>query len=171
MPAVAGKVATVDMGKLYNAYAKTKEIKDQSVKDAGKIREQNEVKVKAIQKIADEMKKLQAKMSDPTLAPDKKADMQKQLEFIARQGNMAEQRRQIWVGQRNRAINENYVAEMKKLLAEIRAKVADYAKSNDITTVYEKSAMATSGTKILVFSKDKYDITTDLLEIINKEEE
>lgn len=156
------------MGKLFSEYKKAQVIKEQLQADTEKVKKLDKKRAEAIQKIADQMKQLQAKAADPTLAPDRKAEFQRQLEFTAKQGNLAAKRRQVWQGQRMRAIQENYVTEVTKVLSQIREKVAAYAKANGITAIYDKSAVATSGTNVLLFAKDKFDITADLLATLNE---
>lgn len=167
MSSALANVATVDMGKLFKEYDQTKEVQKRLEADTEVIRDQDEKKAKVIQQLADQMKKIQDKAAEPSATPADKEKYQRQIQYIVKQGNAAEKRRQIWRGQRMRAIQENYVTEVKKLLSQIRDKVSAYAKEKGITKIYDKSARGTAQTKILLFSKDKFDITSDLLKTLN----
>ena len=57
---------------------------------------------------------------------------------------------------------------MKKILAQIQDRVEEYARDNDIDMIFDGSARGTTQTHFLLFSQDKLDITSELLEGLNK---
>lgn len=163
-----GKVSVVDMKKLFDEYYKTKTAQEKVKKDQAVVAAENAKRVKTIQEIADEIKKLDAQIKDAAVAPQKKEQLKQDVKLKVNQGNAAEQRRREWLANQNQMINESIVAEMKKILAQIQDRVEQYARDNDIDMIFDSSARGTTQTHFLLFSVDKLDITSELLADLNK---
>ncbi|MFT5632363.1 MAG: Skp family chaperone for outer membrane protein [Rubritalea sp.] len=162
-------VASIDMKKLFDEYHLTKGAQDKVKQDQAEIGKENNIKLADIRKVADKIEELSKMINDGTTAPKLKEEHIAERKRQANKGNALENRRREWVKTRNKAINENIVTEMRKILARIQDKVEDYARDNDVDMIFDKSARGTTQTHFLVFSKDQFDITSALLETLNKD--
>lgn len=161
-------VVTVDMKKLFDEYHLTK-VAQETVKGyQAEIAKENNEKLAEIRQIADEIAELSKLIDDGSVAPKLKEGHVRKRAELANKGNALENNRREWLDRRNRAINENIVSEMQKILAQIQDKVEAYARNNDVDMVLDMSARGTTQTKFLIFSKDQYDITQELLTTLNE---
>jgi outer membrane protein len=162
-------VASVDMKKLFDEYHLTKGAQDKVKQDQAEIAKKNNIKLADIRKVADKIEELSKMINDGTIAPKLKEKHIAERKLQANKGNALENRRREWLSTRNKAINENIVTEMRKILAQIQDKVEVFARDNDVDMIFDKSARGTTQTHFLIFSKDQFDITSALLETLNKD--
>lgn len=161
-------VATVDMKKLFDEYHLTKGAQAKVKDNQAEIAKENNEKLAEIRKIADKIGDLSKKIDDGSIAPKLKEQHVRERTLLANKGNALENNRREWLNRRNKAINENIVTEMRKILAQIQDKVEAYARNNDVDMILDKSARGTTQTQFLTFSKDQFDITAALLETLNE---
>ncbi len=162
-------VATVDMKKLFDEYYLTKSAQEQVKAEQAVIAKENNEKLKDINKIADEIKNLSKQIADPIVSQKQKDKLIRQRQLAANRGNALENNRREWLRRRNKAINENIVSEMRKILDQINAKVAEYARDNDVDMIFDKTSRGSTQTFFLCFSKDKFDVTATLLQTLNQQ--
>jgi outer membrane protein len=162
-------VASVDMKKLFDEYHLTKGAQDKVKQDQAEIAKKNNIKLADIRKVADKIEELSKMINDGTIAPKLKEKHIAERKLQANKGNALENRRREWLSTRNKAINENIVTDMRKILAQIQDKVEVFARDNDVDMIFDKSARGTTQTHFLIFSKDQFDITSALLETLNKD--
>ncbi len=161
-------VATVDMKKLFDEYHLTKGAQGKVKENQAEIAKENNEKLAEIRDIAKKIEDLSKLIDDGSIAPKLKEQHVRDRTLQANKGNALENNRREWLNRRNKAINENIVTEMRKILAQIQDKVEAYARDNDVDMIFDKSARGTTQTHFLIFSKDQYDITGSLLETLNK---
>lgn len=164
-------VATVDMKKLFDEYHLTKGAQEKVKENQAEIAKENNEKLAEIRKIADKIAELSKLVDDGAIAPKLKEKHVRERTLQANKGNALENNRREWLNRRNKAINENIVTEMRKILAQIQDKVEAYARDNDVDMIFDKSARGTTQTRFLTFSKDQFDITAALLDTLNKGKE
>lgn len=162
-------VATVDMKKLFDEYHLTKGAQGKVKENQAEIAKENNEKLAEIRAIAKKIEDLSKLIEDGSIAPKLKEQHMRDRTLQANKGNALENNRREWLNRRNKAINENIVTEMRKILAQIQDKVEAYARDNDVDMIFDKSARGTTQTHFLIFSKDQFDITGSLLETLNKE--
>jgi Skp family chaperone for outer membrane proteins len=162
-------VATVDMKKLFDEYHLTKAAQELVKENQVEIKKEDNEKLAEVNKIVKQIEELTKKIDDGSIAPKLKEEHVRERALLANKGNALENNRRNWLNRRNKAINENIVTEMKKILAQIQDKVEAYARDNDVDMIFDTSARGTTQTLFLIFSKDQYDITQTLLETLNKD--
>lgn len=165
--AEAKSIATVDMKKLFDEYHLTKGAQKKVKENQATIAKENNQKLAEIRKIADKLDSLSKLIDDGSIAPKLKEKHVRERKMQASRGNALEHNRREWLQRRNKAINENIVTEMRKILAQIQDKVEVYARDNDVDLILDKSARGTTQTHFLIFAKDKFDITAPLLKTLN----
>lgn len=163
------KVATVDMQKLFNEYHLTKTTQENVKVDQAKIQKENSERLKKIRTLQEEIEKLSKQMNDATVSDKKRVELERQIKIKVSEGNAADNERRQWLTRRNKALNENILGEMRSILNEIKEKVEAYARENDFDIVLDKSARSANQVETFVFIKDKFDITAQLLEGLNKD--
>ncbi len=160
-------VATVDMKKLFDEYHLTKVAQEQVKTLQAEIAKENNEKLAEVRVIAEKIDELSKLIDDGSVAPKAKEEHVRQRSLEANKGNALENNRREWLDRRNRAINENIVSEMKKILDQIQDQVEEYARKNDVDFILDKSARGATQTLVVAFSKDQFDVTAELLTTLN----
>ncbi|GAA5494975.1 hypothetical protein Rhal01_01144 [Rubritalea halochordaticola] len=162
------KIATVDMQKLFNEYHLTQTTQEKVKVDQARIQQENGERLKKIRDLQSKIENLSKQKQDPTVSDKKRVELEREIQMRVSEGNAADNERRQWLARRNKALNENIVAEMRSILGEIREKVEAHARENDFDLVLDKSARSANQVETFVFVKDKFDITAQLLETLNK---
>jgi outer membrane protein len=159
------KVATIDLGKAFDNYYKTRE-------DAAHLKEkeaeaQKEVSDKNTdyQHVGDEVQKLEQESKDPTLSPEARAERDKA--FRQRGADLTAQGHalQAFVNERKSELQDEYVRRRKEVVEAISKVINEYAAAQGYDLVLDKSsASAASSVPLVLFSSNKLvDITADII--------
>jgi Skp family chaperone for outer membrane proteins len=167
-PAFAdGKIATIDLRKVFDGYWKTKEA-DSSLKDTAADMDKEYKNLADDWKTAnDEYKKLSASAGDQAVSADerdrrKKAADAKLLAIRESEQNIDSFRRQSAA-----KLDEQKRRMRDKILAEIQNAVNAKAKSAAYTFVLDSAAESANATPVVVFNAGENDITDDILAQLN----
>jgi Skp family chaperone for outer membrane proteins len=159
------KVATVDLGKAFDAYYKTKEdqqhLKDKELEAQKEIQDKNA----AYQQISDEVAKLDAESKDPTLSPEARQEKAKARDQRGGDLNAAGRALQEFADERKKELQDEFIRRRKEVVDELTAVINTYSTGQGYDLVLDKtSAAATSGVPIVLFSSSKLtDITTQVI--------
>ena len=69
---------------------------------------------------------------------------------------------------RERQLQEQALRMREGIVKEITDVVMDKVKSNNLDLVFDKSGMSLNGVPILMFSRDNFDFTSDVVAVLNK---
>jgi outer membrane protein len=162
------KVGTVDMNRAFKEYNKTKdsEKKINEAKDAAK--KEYDDRAENYKKALDEINKLNQQLDSPALSADKKTSMAKDrddkianIKNMEREINEFRQTRERQLQEQAMRMRENIVKEITDVIME-RVKNANY------DLVLDKTGPSMNGVNVVLYSKDNYDFTTDVITALNK---
>src|SRR6266404_3243357 len=162
------KVGTVDMNRAFKEYNKTKdsEKKINEAKDAAK--KEYDDRAENYKKALDEINKLNQQLDAPALSADAKT--QKAKERDDKIANIKNMEREIneFRQTRERQLQEQALRMREGIVKEISDVVNEKVKANSMDLVFDKSGMSLNGVPILLFAKDNYDFTNDVVAVLNK---
>ena len=159
------KVATVDLGKAFDAYYKTKEdaqhLKEKELAAQKEIQDKNT----AYQQISDEVQKLDQESKDPTLSAEARTEKGKARDQRGSDLNAAGRALQEFADERKKELQDEFIRRRKEVVDELTKVINDYSTAQGYDLVLDKtSAAATSGVPIVLFSSSKLtDITSDVI--------
>jgi outer membrane protein len=162
------KVGTVDMNKAFKEYNKTKdsEKKINEAKDAAK--KEYDDRAENYKKALDEINKLNQQLDSPALSADKKTSMAKERdEKIANIKNM-EREINEFRQTRERQLQEQAMRMRENIVKEITDVIMERVKSNSYDLVFDKTGPSMNGVNVVLYAKDSYDFTTDVITALNK---
>ncbi len=162
------KIATVDMQELFQQYYRTNEAQKQINVERARIQKDNNERLARIREIETTITSLRAQIDDPTSADSLKQSRFKDLQAQQQDAISLDRERREFLQRRNQALNEKMVQRMRGILEEIRALVVEQARKDDYDFVFDKSGLSTSQVPVLLYSKDATDITSLLLENLNR---
>src|SRR6266850_4470712 len=162
------KVGTVDMNRAFKEFNKTKdsEKKINEAKDAAK--KEYDDRAENYKKALDEINKLNQQLDAPALSADAKT--QKAKERDDKIANIKNMEREIneFRQTRERQLQEQALRMREGIVKEISDVVNEKVKANSMDLVFDKSGMSLNGVPILLFAKDNYDFTNDVVAVLNK---
>lgn len=162
------KIGTVDMNRAFKEYGKTKEAESKinSARDAAK--KEFDDRADAYKKALEEVNNLNKQLDAPALSADAKT--QKAKERDDKINNIKNMEREIneFRQTRERQLQEQALRMREGIVKEITEIVMDRVKSQNMDLVFDKSGMSLNGVPLVMYARDNYDFTTDVIATLNK---
>ena len=112
----------------------------------------------------DDLKLMRKQIDDPSLSAKRKQELYKSFRLRTQEGVSLSRDHREYLQRSQTALNEKMMMKMRQLLKEIRKLVADHAREENVSYVFDRSGRSTSQVPILLFAKDASDLTPDLLD-------
>src|SRR2546430_8775433 len=162
------KIGTVDMQRAFKEYSKTKdaEAKINDAKNAAK--KEYDDRAESYKKALDEINTLNKQLDAPALSADAKA--QKAKERDDKIANIKNMEREIneFRQTRERQLQEQAMRMREGIVKEITDIVMEKVKANNMDLVFDKYGMSLNGVPLVMYSRDNYDFTNDVIATLNK---
>ncbi|MEY2491475.1 MAG: outer membrane protein [Verrucomicrobiota bacterium] len=162
------KVGTVDMNRAFKEYSKTKdaESKINSARDAAK--KEFDDRADAYKKALEEVNNLNKQLDAPALSADAKT--QKAKERDDKINNIKNMEREIneFRQTRERQLQEQALRMREGIVKEITDIVMDRVKTQNMDLVFDKSGMSLNGVPLVMYARENYDFTNDVVAALNK---
>ena len=156
------------MNRAFKEYNKTKdaEAKINEAKNAAK--KEYDDRAEAYKKSLDEINKLNQQLDAPALSADAKTAKAKERdEKISSIKNM-EREINEFRQTRERQLQEQALRMREGIVKEITEVVMDKVKTNNLDLVFDKSGMSLNGVPLVMFSRENFDFTNDIVTVLNK---
>ncbi len=162
------KIGTVDMNRAFKEYNKTKdaEAKINEAKNAAK--KEYDERAEAYKKALDEINKLNQQLDAPALSADAKTAKAKERDEKISSIKTMEREINEFRQTRERQLQEQALRMREGIVKEITDVVMDKVKANTLDLVLDKSGMSLNGVPLVMYSRDNYDFTTDVVAVLNK---
>ena len=162
------KIGTIDMNRAFKEYNKTKdaEAKINEAKTAAK--KEYDERADSYKKALDEINNLNKQLDSSALSADAKTKLAKDRDDkIANIKNM-ERKINEFRQTRERQLQEQALRMREGIVKEITDVVMDKVKTNSLDLVFDKSGMSLNGVPLVMYSRDNYDFTNDVVTVLNK---
>ena len=162
------KIGTVDMNRAFKEYNKTKdaEAKINEAKNAAK--KEYDDRADAYKKALDEINKLNQQLDAPALSADAKTAKAKERDEKISSIKTMEREINEFRQTRERQLQEQALRMREGIVKEISDVVMEKVKTNNLDLVLDKSGMSLNGVPLVMYSRDNYDFTTDVVSVLNK---
>ena len=162
------KVGTVDMKKVFESYYKTKDAEARINEARNAAKKELEDRMDAYKKGTEDVQKLNEEIQRPELSKEAKETKSKQRdEKIAELKTMEREVREFQAT-REKQLQEQSVRMRGGIVDEINKVVADRVKADNYDLVFDKSGPSLNGVPVVLFAKDAYDFTNDVITALNK---
>ncbi|MBO4795955.1 MAG: OmpH family outer membrane protein [Verrucomicrobia bacterium] len=161
------KIATINLRKVFDGYFKTKQA-DIQIKelaagyDAESKKYQDEYK-----KLTDDYSVAYAKIDDPTITEEVKAQRRAAAEDLRVEIKKMETMITQFERSARTALSEQQRRYRKNIMEEITELVAKRAKSEQYSMVFDVGADSADRSRILLYTDGQYDLTEDILKQLN----
>jgi len=162
------KIGTINMDRAFKEYSKTKEAekKVNDAKDAAK--KEFDDRTDSYKKALEEVNNLNKQLESTALSADKKTQLAKDRDDkINNIKNMEREINEFRVTRENQ-LREQALRMRDGIVKEIMDVVNDKVKSLNMDLVFDKSGLSVNGVPSLLYSRDSYDFTNDVVAALNK---
>jgi len=162
------KIGTVDMNRAFKEYGKTKEA-EKKINDArDSAKKEFDDRADQYKKALEEVNNLNKQLDAPALSADAKT--QKAKERDDKINNIKNMEREIneFRQTRERQLQEQALRMREGIVKEITDIVMDRVKTQSMDLVFDKSGMSLNGVPLVMYSRDNYDFTNDVIATLNK---
>jgi outer membrane protein len=166
--AQALKIGTIDMNRAFKEYNKTKdaEVKINEAKNAAK--KEYDDRADSYKKALDEINKLNQQLDAPALSADAKTAKAKERDEKISSIKTMEREINEFRQTRERQLQEQALRMREGIVKEISDVVMDKVKTNNFDMVFDKSGMSLNGVPIVMYARDNFDFTNDVVAVLNK---
>jgi outer membrane protein len=162
------KIGTINMDRAFKEYSKTKEAekKVNDAKDAAK--KEFDDRTDAYKKALEEVNNLNKQLESTALSADKKTQLAKDRDDkINNIKNMEREINEFRVTRENQ-LREQALRMRDGIVKEIMDVVNDKVKTLNMDLVFDKSGLSVNGVPAVLYSRDSYDFTNDVVAALNK---
>jgi outer membrane protein len=162
------RIGTVDMKKVFESYYKTKDAEAKINEARNNAKKELEERMDTAKKLLEEVKKLDEDAARPELS--KEAKDQKAKIRGEKAGDLQTMDREIreFQSSREKQLQEQSVRMRGGIVDEINKVVGDKVKADGYDIVFDRSGPSLNGVPILLYAKDSYDFTPDVITALNK---
>ena len=165
-----GKIATIDLQKVFDGYWKTKQISDNLQSQGKDYQENREKLIQQYQAINGEYSKLRASVDESALSKSERDKRVKQADAKLLEVRRVEKDITDYDNTTRTKIAETQARMKDNIIREIREKIGQLAKKKGLSMVFDTAAEARSETPILLYNDGSNDLTTEVLSLLNAKE-
>ena len=162
------KVGTIDMKAVFDGYYKTKEAEAKINEARTQAKKELDERIDIFNKAQEEARKLNDEANKPELSEKAKAEKSKALNEKLQALGTLQREVQEFQQTRERQLSEQSVRSRNALLEDLNKVIADKVKAAAYDLVLDKSGQSLNAVGILVYSKDSFDFTNDVIAEVNK---
>ncbi len=162
------KIGTIDMNEAFKQYSKTKEAEAKINEAKNAAKKEYDDRAESYKKALDDINKINQQLDGNALSADAKT--QKAKERDEKIANIKNMEREIneFRQTRERQLQEQAVRMRDGIVKEITDIVMEKVKANNMDLVFDKSGMSLNGVPIIMYARENYDFTNDVITVLNK---
>ena len=165
----APKILVVDLGSLFDSHYKTEEQGAKLRADEAKAQEELDRLNKEGNAMVEKYKELAASADNPMLAPEAKSKAQADAQKVLTDIRAKQTEVQTFQQNTRNSLQQRMKAFHDLMLAEISKVAVDIAKGKGCNLLIDKSGLTLNGVSSIVYADPEYDITPEVLKVINKD--
>jgi Skp family chaperone for outer membrane proteins len=162
------KVGTIDMKLVFDSYSKTKDAEAKINQSREQAKKELDERLAVFTKAQEEARKLNDEANKPELTEKAKAEKAKVLNEKLQALGTLQREVQEFQQTRERQLSEQSVRSRNALLEDINKVIADKVKAAGYDLVIDKSGQSLNAVGVLIYAKDSFDFTAEIVSEINK---
>lgn len=162
------KVGTIDMKLVFDSYSKTKDAEAKINQSREQAKKELDERLAVFTKAQEEARKLNDEANKPELTEKAKAEKAKVLNEKLQALGTLQREVQEFQQTRERQLSEQSVRSRNALLEDINKVIADKVKAAGYDLVIDKSGQSLNAVGVLIYAKDSFDFTAEIVAEINK---
>lgn len=162
------KLGTVDMNRIFAEYYKTKEAETKLNEARNAAKAEFDERLETLKKGMESINSLNAELEKPELSPEKKDQLTKDRDAKVNEARNLDREIAEFRSTRERQLQEQFVRMRKDIVEDILKTIADKVKSDGYDLVLDKSGQSIGQVPVVIFARDTYDFSNDIIATLNK---
>jgi Skp family chaperone for outer membrane proteins len=162
------KIGTLDMKLVFDSYYKTKEAEAKINEARNQAKKELDERLETFNKAQADARKLNEEANKPELTEKAKAEKAKVLNEKLQALGTLQREIQEFQQTRERQLSEQSVRSRNSLVEEINKVIGDKVKAAGYDIVLDKSGQSLNAVGVVIFSRDSFDFTNDVVTELNK---
>jgi outer membrane protein len=165
-----GKIATIDLQKVFDGYWKTKQISDNLQSQGKDYQTHREKLIQQYQAVNEEYRKLRESATEGAISNSEREKRAKEADTKLAEVRGVEKNINEYDATTRSQIAETQARMKKNIVRDIREKIAQIAKKDGLSMVIDTAAEARTETPIILYSDGSNDLTDKVLSLLNAKE-
>ncbi len=161
------KIGTVDMKKIFENYYKTKDAEAVMNDERAKIKRDLDERTEKRKLLEADITKLNEELKKPELSGAKKETTAKDREKKIADWQEMMKDLQSFTKEQDEKLGAKTLNIRNGIVSDIKAVVLDKTKSDGYDLVFDTSGLSSNGVPVIMYAKDSYDFTKDIIEKLN----
>ena len=162
------KIGTVDMKKVFESYYKTKDAEAKINEARNNAKKELEDRLDIQKKAMEEVQKMNTEIENPALSKEAKETKTKARDEKIAELRTMDRENSEFRANREKQLQEQSVRMRAGIVEEIDKIVQAKVKADSYDLVFDKSGPSLNGVPILLYSREAYEFTTDVVTALNK---
>ena len=162
------KVGMVDMERIFKEHPRTKEAEVKFNESKTAVKKEFDEKADAYKKALDDVNRIKMQLDAPTLSAEAKAAKAKEREDKISGIQTMERDINLFRQTREQDFQQQVQKVRDEILKEITEVIMERVKAKDLDYVFDKSGTSTNGLSPILYSRENYDFTGEVIAALNK---
>lgn len=161
------KIGTVDMKKIFESYYKTKDAEAVMNEDRAKVKRDMDERTEKRKLLEADITKLREDLKKPELGGAKKDSVSKDIEKKIGEWQEMTKDFQAYAKEQEERVGAKTLNIRNGIVSDIKAVVNEKIKSDSYDLVFDTSGLSSNGVPVIMYAKDSYDFTKEIVEKLN----
>lgn len=162
------KIGTVDMNKVFSDYSKTKDAQAKYSLAEKAANDDLNTRVEALKRSMQEISALNSDLEKTDLAQDARAAKLKDREAKVAAARTLDREIADFRTAKQKGLQDQFLKMRKDIVDDIMKTMNDLAKAKGFDLVFDKSGLSAGAIPVVLFSRDEYDFSSEVLDTLNK---
>lgn len=162
------KIGTVDMNKVFGEYNKTKDAQARYSLAEKAANDDLNTRVETLKKSMQEISALNADLEKTELGQDTRAAKLKDREAKVAAARALDREIADFRTAKQKGLQDQFLKMRKDIVDDIMKTMNDLAKAKEFDLVFDKSGLSAGAIPVVLYSRDEYDFSSDVVAALNK---
>jgi outer membrane protein len=162
------KIGTVDMNKVFGEYTKTKDAQAKYSLAEKAANDDLNSRVETLKKSMQEISALNTDLEKTELGEDTRAAKQKDREAKVAAARAFDREIADFRTAKQKGLQDQFLKMRKDIVDDIMKTMNDMAKAKGFDLVFDKSGLSAGAIPVVLYSRDDYDFSSEVIDALNK---
>jgi outer membrane protein len=162
------KIGIVDMNKVFSEYSKTKDAQAKYSLAEKAANDDLNTRVESLKKSMQEISALNADLEKSEIAQDARAAKMKDREAKVAAARTLDREIADFRTAKQKGLQDQFLKMRKDIVDDIMKVMNDLAKSKEFDIVFDKSGLSAGAIPVVLYSRDEYDFSSEVIAALNK---
>jgi len=162
------KIGIVDMNKVFSEYSKTKDAQAKYSLAEKAANDDLNTRVESLKKSMQEISALNADLEKSEIGQDARAAKMKDREAKVAAARTLDREIADFRAAKQKGLQDQFLKMRKDIVDDIMKVMNDLSKSKEFDIVFDKSGLSAGAIPVVLYSRDEYDFSSELIAALNK---